>query len=285
MLGSLCRGAVWLGLDRIDKFHSGMVSKRGCEYQHRKCINTMTGSRLTLVVVAILGITPVMARDIRDDLRYAPLDAKLNRVYALFRAKLSSSQREDLKQLELDFLNRREALKNDPDAYFAATEKQITTLQGLAVGNELPHHHAAQNYSSPDGKYQLKRGHDLIVTGSDTIPVVLEKDLDEGHAGPISLVLWSPEGDKVLVVVPHDEGSSSVEIAWLKGTAWKTGDPPDAPKQFEPPHYFDKQDKAVRWLSNDVFEMTSAIIYNSREVQEAIRYKVRINPSGPQLVE
>jgi uncharacterized protein len=97
-----------------------------------------------------------MARDIKDDPRYAPLDTKLNRVYSVVRAKLSSSQKEDLRQLELDFLNRREDLKNDPDAYFAATEQQITTLQGLAVGNELPHNHAAQNYSSPDGKYQLK---------------------------------------------------------------------------------------------------------------------------------
>jgi hypothetical protein len=247
--------------------------------------NIMIRLRLTLVVIAILGVTPIKARDIQDDPRYAPLDAKLNRVYSVVRVRLSSSQKEDLRQLELDFLNRREGLKNDPDAYFAATEQQITTLQGLAAGNELPHHHAAQNFSSPDGKYQLKRGHELIVTGPDTIPVVLEKDLDENHAGPISTVLWSPEGDKIVVVVPHDEGSSSVEIAWLKGNAWKTGDPPDAPNQFEPPHYFGKQDKAVRWLTNDVFEMTSAVIYNSREVQEAIRYKVRVTPGGPQIAE
>jgi hypothetical protein len=46
-----------------------------------------------------------------------------------------------------------------------------------------------------------------------------EKDLEGGHAKAITQVFWSPEGDKVLVVVPHDEGSSSVEIAWLKGTA------------------------------------------------------------------
>lgn len=245
----------------------------------------MIRSQLTLVVIAILSVTPTMARDIQDDPRYAPLDAKLNRVYSVVRAKLSSSQKEDLKQLELDFLRRREGLKNDPDAYFAATEQQIATLHGQAVGNEVPHHHAAQNYSSPDGKYQLKRGHDLIVTGSDTIPVVMEKDLDENHAGPISTVLWSPEGDKLVVVVPHDDGSSSVEIAWLKGAAWKTGDPPNAPEQFEPPHYFGKQDKAVRWLTNDVFEMTSAVIYNSREVQEAIRYKVRVTSNGPQVAE
>jgi hypothetical protein len=235
----------------------------------------------------------VARNDIQDDPRYAPMDAKLNRVYAAVRSQKSGAAREALKQQELEFLYDRETLKRNPDAYFSFTEKRIAELQDEYKGEIGNDDHSTsriieadrRTYPSPDGKYRLTRGKDLILSGDDSIPVVLEKDLEEYHAKAITQVLWSPEGDKVLVTIPHDEGSSDVVVAWLKGSAWKKDFPPAAPEQFEPPHYFGKQDKSVRWISNDVFEMTSAIIYNSREVQEAIRYRVQVTPSGPQLAE
>ena len=69
--------------------------------------------------------------NIEDDPRYAPPDARLNNVYSALRAKCSPAKREQLKQMERDFLNRRDQLRNDPDAFFALTEKQIEILQQM----------------------------------------------------------------------------------------------------------------------------------------------------------
>jgi uncharacterized protein YecT (DUF1311 family) len=66
---------------------------------------------------------------VEDDPRYKPSDDRLNEVYSSLRAKLSPGRREQLKQLERSFLNQRDQLKNDPEAYFALTEKQIATLE------------------------------------------------------------------------------------------------------------------------------------------------------------
>jgi uncharacterized protein YecT (DUF1311 family) len=69
--------------------------------------------------------------NIEEDPRYAPQDARLNNVYSALRAKFSPAKREQLKQLERDFLNRRDQLRDDPDAFFALTEKQVGILQQM----------------------------------------------------------------------------------------------------------------------------------------------------------
>ena len=69
--------------------------------------------------------------NIEEDPRYGPQDARLNNVYSALRAKFSPAKREQLKQLERDFLNRRDRLWNDPDAFFALTDKQVGILQQM----------------------------------------------------------------------------------------------------------------------------------------------------------
>jgi len=69
--------------------------------------------------------------NIEDDPRYVAQDARLNNVYSALRAKVSPAKREQLKQMERDFLSRRDHLSDDPDAFFALTEKQIETLQQM----------------------------------------------------------------------------------------------------------------------------------------------------------
>jgi uncharacterized protein YecT (DUF1311 family) len=69
--------------------------------------------------------------NIENDPRYAPLDVRLNKVYSALRPKLSPTKREELKQLERDFLNRRDQLKDNPDSFFALTEQQIAKLQEM----------------------------------------------------------------------------------------------------------------------------------------------------------
>jgi uncharacterized protein YecT (DUF1311 family) len=69
--------------------------------------------------------------NIADDPRYAPLDARLNKVYSALRAKLSPGKRDQLKQLERDFLDRRDQAKDNPDNFFALTEQQIAVLQQM----------------------------------------------------------------------------------------------------------------------------------------------------------
>jgi Protein of unknown function (DUF1311). len=73
----------------------------------------------------------VTKSNIENDSRYVPLDARLNRVYSALRAKLSPVKREELRQLERDFINPRDQLKDDPDRFFALTEQQITALQQM----------------------------------------------------------------------------------------------------------------------------------------------------------
>jgi hypothetical protein len=68
---------------------------------------------------------------IENDPRYAPLDYRLNEVYATLRSRLSSAKREQLRQLEREFLSRRDRLRNNPDGFFALTEQQISTLQQM----------------------------------------------------------------------------------------------------------------------------------------------------------
>ena len=70
-------------------------------------------------------------QDVKDDPRYAPLDAKLNEVYAKLRARLSPARRDQLKQFESDFINRRDRLRDNPDSFFALTEQQIGALQQM----------------------------------------------------------------------------------------------------------------------------------------------------------
>jgi hypothetical protein len=69
--------------------------------------------------------------NIADDPRFAPLDARLNKVYSALRAKLSPGKRDQLKQLERDFLDRRDQVKDNPDSFFALTEQQIAVLQQM----------------------------------------------------------------------------------------------------------------------------------------------------------
>jgi uncharacterized protein YecT (DUF1311 family) len=69
--------------------------------------------------------------NIEDDPRFAPLDARLNKVYSALRAKLSPGKRDQLKQLERDFLERRDQVKDKPDSFFALTEQQIAILQQM----------------------------------------------------------------------------------------------------------------------------------------------------------
>jgi hypothetical protein len=82
----------------------------------------------------VFDSSPVDARrngNIADDPRYGPLDTRLNKVYSALRAKLPPGKREQLKQLERDFLDRRSQLQDNPDSFFALTEQQISVLQQM----------------------------------------------------------------------------------------------------------------------------------------------------------
>jgi hypothetical protein len=70
-------------------------------------------------------------RTVENDPRYAPVDGRLNEVYSALRSRLSPSKREQLRQMEREFLSRRERLRNNPDGFFAFTEQQISTLQQM----------------------------------------------------------------------------------------------------------------------------------------------------------
>ena len=61
--------------------------------------------------------------NIADDPRYAPLDARLNKIYSALRAKLPQGKKDQLKQLERDFLDRRDQQRDNPDSFFALTEQ------------------------------------------------------------------------------------------------------------------------------------------------------------------
>jgi hypothetical protein len=75
--------------------------------------------------------TSVDAGKIENDPRYAPLDYRLNQVYAALRSRLSPTRREQLRQSEREFLRRRDQLRNNREAFFALTEQQISTLQQM----------------------------------------------------------------------------------------------------------------------------------------------------------
>ena len=69
--------------------------------------------------------------NIADDPRYASLDARLNKIYSALRAKLPQGKKDQLKQLERDFLDRRDQQRDNPDSFFALTEQQIAVLQQM----------------------------------------------------------------------------------------------------------------------------------------------------------
>jgi hypothetical protein len=80
-----------------------------------------------------------------------------------------------------------------------------------------------------------------------------------------------------------DEGTADIQIAWLQGAIWKSKFPPDIGN--EPRHYLGAREKALRWVSDDVFEMTKVVILNSREPLPAVTYKVQITGTGPKVVK
>jgi hypothetical protein len=258
--------------------------------------------RTVLLILILACITkclvpsPILAADnVRDDPRYAPLDARLNKIYSAVRSKLSPAKKEELKQLELEFLNQREKLVNSPDAYFALTEKQIATLEQMQGGasNNTGRMPTAGNTkssapggavgTSPDGKYQVTRGKELVVGGFGTTPTTLQQNLNGDSDRSIKEILWSPAGDKVLITTAGDEGTTQVQIAWLRGTIWRSDFPPDVGN--EPAHYLGAREKVLRWISEDVFEMTKVVILNSREPLPAVTFKVQIAGSGPKLLK
>jgi hypothetical protein len=247
---------------------------------------------LAALIRSLEPLSSLAANNIRDDPRYAPLDTRLNKVYSAVRSKLSSVRKEELKQLKLDFLNQREKLVNNPDTYFGLTQKQIATLEEMRdepstdAGHIAPKGNANNTApgsavvgTSPDGKYQLRRGKELVIGGSGTTPATLESNLDISPGRDVKEILWSPAGGKVLVTVASDKGTNQIQIAWLRGTVWKADFPPGTGN--EPAHYLGDRQKALRWISDDVFEMSDVVILNSRELNSreplpAVTYRVQI---------
>src|SRR5258708_8216701 len=77
---------------------------------------------------------------------------------------------------------------------------------------------------------------------------------------------------KYVLDLSCDEGTNQIQIAWLRGTVWKADFPPGTGNA--PTHYLGDRQKALRWISGDVFDMTNVIILNSREPLPAVTYKV-----------
>jgi hypothetical protein len=84
----------------------------------------------------------------------------------------------------MDFLKRREKLREDPDAFFALTEKQITLLQGMVGAAQVDAGYAETRQSrmrgpgsnvssSPDGRERYGRQERCLrqrmAVGRDTI--------------------------------------------------------------------------------------------------------------------
>jgi hypothetical protein len=133
--------------------------------------------------------------------------------------------------------------------------------------------------TSPNGKYLLTLHKDLIISGNGTRPAILSSNFDRGEG--VESVLWSSDSDKVVVTtrrVDSNVATGLVVVAWLDGNKWKeevapgTGD--------EPAHYRNDDQKVVRWVSADTFEMQNTITLNSGEKLPTKVYKVRITPSG-----
>ena len=234
------------------------------------------------------------AGNIREDPRYAPLDARLNKVYSALRSNLSPAKKEELKRFEKDFLSRRDQLQADPDAFFALTEKQIGILEqmsgGVSTGAEPPLEKSSRESAativvaaSPDGKYQLTRGKELVIGGSGTTPATLQSNLDISPGRDTNRVLWSPKGDKVLIVIAGEEGTNVLQVAWLRGSKWTVDFCPET--DDVPRHYLGDNFKVLGWLSDDTFEVTNAIILNSREPLPPVRYRVRITGNGATIVK
>ena len=222
--------------------------------------------------------------NIEEDSRYAPMDARLNRVYSALRSTLSPAKKEDLKGLEKDFLDRREKLRGDPDAFFALTEKQIGILEQMSNGDVGVRKSTATKVvaASPDGKYQLRRGNELVIGGTGTTPATLQSNLTGDADRPTSSILWSPGGDKVLVLTPGDEGTNGLQVAWLRANIWNAA---DCPVVNEPRHYLGDNFKISGWVSDDTFELTNAIIGNNREALPPVRYKVKVTAAGVEVAK
>jgi hypothetical protein len=231
--------------------------------------------------------------DITADPRYGPTDARLNRIYTSLRSILSPAKKQDLKRLEKEFLNRRDQLRGDPDAFFALTEKQISVLEQMRDSASGGIDHSLKDgtgkfaatavvATSPDGKYQLTRGSELAIGGSGTTAAVLQSNLDISPGRNTMRVIWSPKSDKVLVVSAGDEGTNSLQVAWLRGPNWQSDFCPET--SDVPRHYLGDNFTVLGWLSDDTFEVTNAIILNSRKPLPAVRYKVEITAKGPAIV-
>jgi hypothetical protein len=204
---------------------------------------------------------------LQDYPRYAPLDARLNKAYSTVRSTLSPEKKDELKHFEMDFLNRREKLREDPDAFFALTEKQITLLQGMVGAAQVDAGYAETRQSrtigpgsnvssSPDGRYRIIRGKDLIVEGAGTKTAVLMQAL--GPVDAVRAVYWSSDNEKV-VVYAGDSSESFLYPAWLEGTVWKTGEVPETEDGGRPRHNCLNHEKFLRWISSDTFEMSNSM--------------------------
>ena len=136
--------------------------------------------------------------------------------------------------------------------------------------------------TSPDGKYQLTRGSELAIGGSGTTSAVLQSNLDISPGRNTMRVIWSPKGDKVLVISAGDEGTNNLQVAWLRGPSWQSDFCPET--SDVPRHYLGDNFTVLGWLSDDTFEVTNAIILNSREPLPSVRYKVKITEKGPAIV-
>jgi hypothetical protein len=137
--------------------------------------------------------------------------------------------------------------------------------------------------ASLDGKYLITRGRELEIGGSGTTPAVLQSNLENSSDRDTAGVFWSPQGDKVLVSTVGWEGTNMLQVAWLRGSSWRVDFCPetaDAPR-----HYLGDNFKALRWLSDDTFEVTDAIVLNSRQPLPAVRYKVRVTANGATIVK
>jgi hypothetical protein len=218
--------------------------------------------------------------DITADPRYAPTDARLNRIYTSLRSILSPAKKEDLRRLEKEFLNRRDHLRGDPDAFFALTEKQIVILEQMreSASGGMDHSPKGGNgkfteptvvATSPDGKYQLTRGSELAIGGSGTTSAVLQSNLDISSGRNTMRVIWSPKSDKVLVVSAGDEGTNSLQVAWLRGSTWQSDFCPET--SDVPRHYLGDNFTVLGWLSDDIFELRGEVdLENERTAENAL---------------
>jgi hypothetical protein len=128
--------------------------------------------------------------------------------------------------------------------------------------------------TSPDGKYQITRGKELVIEGSGTTPIVLQQNLDGSSDKEVKEIVWSPANDKVLITTSGEEGTNFINIAWLEGRVWKSSLAPISGE--EPRHYVGCIGKVLGWISDETFEMTNVILTNGREKLPMMRYKVKL---------